>query len=119
MASVNSDSELTPQLQQGGSNNFQVNNEIINTKKKKLYFPRFGCFRIEHDATGENFDIQVVDASGHRPNPTHLIIMVNGLIGRFSFFPFSPHFLKLKRKTGKHICLCDYAQFLIYLLSNI
>lgn len=57
----------------------QINNKNI----KKLKFPKFGCFRIQHDATGDGFDIEVVDASGHRSNPTHLIIMVNGLIGRF------------------------------------
>ncbi|AES73903.2 putative alpha/Beta hydrolase [Medicago truncatula] len=55
----------------------QINNKNI----KKLKFPKFGCFRIQHDATGDGFDIEVVDASGHRSNPTHLIIMVNGLIG--------------------------------------
>lgn len=53
------------------------------SKKRSSYMPKF-CFRIEYDATGESFDMEVVDASGsQRPNPTHLIIMVNGLIGRF------------------------------------
>ncbi|KAK2446302.1 alpha/beta-Hydrolases superfamily protein [Trifolium repens] len=68
-------------------NKVKLNSETKNTKKnkknnKKLSFPKFGCFRIQHDATGEGgYDIEVVDASGHSSNPTHLIIMVNGLIG--------------------------------------
>lgn len=53
-----------------------------NSKKRSSYVPKFGCFRIEYDASGESYDIEVVDASGRRPNPTHLVIMVNGLIGR-------------------------------------
>jgi hypothetical protein len=69
-------------------NKVKLNSETKNTKKnkknnKKLSFPKFGCFRIQHDATGEGgYDIEVVDASGHSSYPTHLIIMVNGLIGR-------------------------------------
>jgi hypothetical protein len=55
------------------------NNNNKKNKNKKLKFPKFGCFRIQHDAKGDGFDIEVVD----RSNPTHLIIMVNGLIGRF------------------------------------
>lgn len=96
MASTDSEQAL-PHVQEqegvdaGGTNKIEINNETKNTKKNKnknsrSYFPRFGCFRIEHDdATGGSFDIEVVDASGQRPNPTHLIIMVNGLIGRLSF----------------------------------
>ncbi|XP_054788969.1 putative lipase ROG1 isoform X2 [Prosopis cineraria] len=49
--------------------------------KKNSYMPKLSCLRIEHDATGKSFDLEVVDASGQRPHPTHLIIMVNGLIG--------------------------------------
>jgi len=69
----------------GGTNKkMEVKNETKKKKKKRSsYFPRFGCFRIEHDASGGGFDIEVVDESGQRPTPTHLIIMVNGLVGRF------------------------------------
>lgn len=92
MASVESE-ERVPQVQNSvdedtNNNVEELNNKIKNTKTKKRnknYFPRFGCFRIEHDDTGDGFDIQVVDASGHSSNPTHLIVMVNGLIGRFVF----------------------------------
>ncbi|PNY07769.1 hypothetical protein L195_g004273 [Trifolium pratense] len=95
MASIQSQ-EKVPQLPQNlvdddidEINKVKLNSETKNTKKnkkkknKKLNFPKFGCFRIQHDATGEGsgFDIEVVDASGHTSNPTHLIIMVNGLIG--------------------------------------
>lgn len=59
-----------------------------NTKKKdkngsyRNYIPKlgFGCLRTEFDKDG-NFDMEVVDGAGQRRNPTHLIIMVNGLIG--------------------------------------
>ncbi|KAK7351516.1 hypothetical protein VNO77_11036 [Canavalia gladiata] len=83
----------------GGSKKMEINNEIRNRgsikKKRKSYLPKFGCFRIEHDATGEGFDIEVVDASGQRPNPTHLIIMVNGLIGSAQNWKFAAEqFLK-------------------------
>lgn len=124
MASVNSsDSQPTPkpqQLQQGidegDSNKFELNNEITKTKNSKskkkmnkLSFPRFGCFRIEHDATGENFDIQVVDPSGHRPNPTHLIIMVNGLIGSAQNWKFAAKQLlkKYPYDTVVHCSECN------------
>ena len=43
----------------------------------------FGCVRLrtEYDKEG-NFDMEVVDEDGQRRNPTHLVIMVNGLIGK-------------------------------------
>lgn len=67
----------------GGTNKkMEVKNET-NKKKRSSYFPKFGCFRIEHDASGRGFDIEVADESGQRPTPTHLIIMINGLVGRF------------------------------------
>ncbi|GAU14275.1 hypothetical protein TSUD_308350 [Trifolium subterraneum] len=64
--------------------------------RKNLNFPKYGCFRIQHDDTGEGgYDIQVVDASGHTSNPTHLIIMVNGLIGSaYNWKYAAKHFLK-------------------------
>ena len=86
------DPEQAPQLQQsvaaaagGGTQNHKVeelSNETNKKKKGKSYFPKFVCFRIQHDATGDGFDMDVVDASGQGSNPTHLIIMVNGLVGR-------------------------------------
>lgn len=120
MASVESEpSKVQESVEEGTNEVVELNNKTKNTtkkmkknnKKKKLSLPKFGCFRIEHDATGEGFDIEVVDASGHhRPNPTHLIIMVNGLIGRFvshiafyflkvSFLSLFPTFISFKFKV--------------------
>nr|KYP70138.1 Putative lipase ROG1 [Cajanus cajan] len=66
-----------------------------NRKKRSSFFPKFGCFRIEHDPSGGGFDIEVVDASGHRPDPIHLVIMVNGLIGSAENWKFAAkQFLK-------------------------
>ncbi|KAH1124909.1 hypothetical protein GYH30_014515 [Glycine max] len=79
----------------GGTNKkMEVKNET-NKKKRSSYFPKFGCFRIEHDASGRGFDIEVVDESGQRPTPTHLIIMVNGLVGSAQNWKFAAkQFLK-------------------------
>ncbi|CAN7057747.1 unnamed protein product [Brassica oleracea var. botrytis] len=48
-------------------------------KKKKKYW--MGCLRAESDESG-NVDLSV-DFPGERAEPTHLVVMVNGLIGRF------------------------------------
>ncbi len=71
------------------SSNYNNNNTKKKSKKKdkngsyRNYIPKlgFGCLRTEFDKEG-NFDMEVVDGAGQRRNPTHLIIMVNGLIGR-------------------------------------
>lgn len=52
-------------------------------KKKKKYW--MGCLRAESDESG-NVDL-TVDFPGERTEPTHLVVMVNGLIGRFLEFP--------------------------------
>lgn len=99
------DSEVAPQVEEidqegvgGGAKKMEVKNEskkTKNRKKRSSFFPKFGCFRIEHDASGGGFDIEVVDASGHRPDPIHLIIMVNGLIGSAENWKFAAkQFLK-------------------------
>ncbi|KAE9609119.1 putative alpha/Beta hydrolase [Lupinus albus] len=97
------DSKAPPQVevdQKEVNGGMKINNETSkntkkNIKKKKSFLPKFGCFRIEYDATGESFDMEVVDASGHSPNPTHLIIMVNGLIGSAQDWKFAAkQFLK-------------------------
>ena len=49
------------------------------TKKKKKYW--MGCLRAESDESG-NVDLSV-EFPGERTEPTHLVVMVNGLIGRF------------------------------------
>lgn len=61
----------------------------VNKKKKKyklrnLFIPRFGCMKLEDEyptideqAADGSFNMQATDR-----NPTHLIVMVNGIIGR-------------------------------------
>lgn len=65
------------------------------TNKKKLrrkywYLPKIGCLKIEQDEEG-NFDAEV-ETIGEPANPAHLVVMVNGVIGRLGhscifFFP--------------------------------
>ncbi|CAL1395652.1 unnamed protein product [Linum trigynum] len=67
-------------------------------KKKSRVFvynlPRIGCLRVEKDGDG-NFDMEVVDDDGTSPNPTHLVIMVNGIIGSAQNWKFAAkQFLK-------------------------
>ncbi|KAK7282945.1 hypothetical protein RIF29_12085 [Crotalaria pallida] len=109
------DSVPPPQVeedQKGLGEGMRINNETSkntkknNIKKKKSYLPKFGCFRIEYDATGESFDIEVVDDSGQRPNPTHLIIMVNGLIGSAKDWKFAAKQI-LKRYPHDTIVHCS------------
>lgn len=52
--------------------------EAMKKKKKKYWM---GCLRAESDESG-NVDL-TVDFPGERAEPTHLVVMVNGLIGRF------------------------------------
>lgn len=60
----------------------------VNNKKKyklrNLFIPRFGCMKLEDEyptideqAADGSFNMQATDR-----NPTHLIVMVNGIIGR-------------------------------------
>ncbi|OMO50870.1 hypothetical protein CCACVL1_30174 [Corchorus capsularis] len=58
------------------------NKKKQKTKKKKRRSPslaRFGCLRVESDKNG-GVDMEV-EFPGERNNPTHLVIMVNGIIG--------------------------------------
>uniref|UniRef100_A0A2P2JJX3 Uncharacterized protein MANES_18G051900 n=1 Tax=Rhizophora mucronata TaxID=61149 RepID=A0A2P2JJX3_RHIMU len=60
----------------------QINGNNGNNKRNPKTFlsmPKLGCFRVENDKDG-NFDIQV-DTIGEPSNPTHLVVMVNGIIG--------------------------------------
>ena len=47
-------------------------------KRRTKYVPKFGCFRPEHDG-GQEMEANRTEEPF---NPTHLVIMVNGLIGR-------------------------------------
>ncbi|CAK9173889.1 unnamed protein product [Ilex paraguariensis] len=63
-------------------------NEMMKKKKKKTpYLPRFGCFKskddyptIDESKGGRSFDMEAT-TTGNDRSPTHLVIMVNGIIG--------------------------------------
>ncbi|KAH1096970.1 hypothetical protein J1N35_013891 [Gossypium stocksii] len=67
-----------------------TSNKILNQQEKKkkmkkkknrrsLSLPRFGCLRTKsHENGGVDMEVQF---PGERNNPTHLVIMVNGIIG--------------------------------------
>lgn len=57
--------------------------KVTMKKKKNKYW--MGCLRAESDESG-NVDL-TVDFPGQLAEPTHLVVMVNGLIGRFLGFP--------------------------------
>lgn len=55
--------------------------DLTKKKKKKEKKYWMGCLRAESDESG-NVDLSV-EFPGERAEPTHLVVMVNGLIGRF------------------------------------
>lgn len=61
------------------SENINITTKNRKKKKRSLYMPQFGCFASESDQNG-SFEVEA-DCNGERQSPTHLIIMVNGLIG--------------------------------------
>lgn len=86
-------------------------NDTRNGKKKKkkngnrsvsFYLPKigFGCFRVQRDEEG-NIDMEVVNGSGERRKPSHLLIMVNGLVGRSLHFLIRIFRLLLRPKQFK------------------
>lgn len=101
MVEMESDSGKVPEKEVDVAEEIEVRNDnnIINNqqqkkkkkkKKRSLSMARFGCLRVESDENG-GVDMEV-EFSGERNDPTHLVIMVNGIIGRlisvgsFSFF---------------------------------
>ncbi|KAJ8771371.1 hypothetical protein K2173_026548 [Erythroxylum novogranatense] len=62
--------------------------EVTSKKKsrKSKNMPKFGCFRVENDEDG-NFDMKV-DRIGEPSNPTHLVVMINGIIGSAADWKF-------------------------------
>lgn len=88
-------------------------------KRRSSYFPRIGCLRIEEDKEG-NFDASV-DIDGEPSNPSHLVVMVNGVMGRFVHFfiffsqidTFGVALVVAIRKCGLNI----YLLFLLDLLK--
>ncbi|KAF5740098.1 putative lipase [Tripterygium wilfordii] len=73
-------------------------NDITNNRRKNKsssYLPKFGCLRTETDKKG-NFDMEV-DVEGEPHAPSHLVIMINGIIGsaqnwRFAAKQFLKHY---------------------------
>ncbi|GLU15996.1 hypothetical protein SLE2022_324460 [Rubroshorea leprosula] len=62
-------------------------------RRKASRWPRFGCFKMEAD-DGGGVDL-AVDFAGERRNPTHLVIMVNGIMGSAQNWKFAARqFLK-------------------------
>lgn len=86
-----------------------MRNRESKTKKKKKnaksrYLPKLSCLRTEPDGEG-NFDMQVQtigDGNGDSPTPTHLVVMVNGIIGSAQNW----------RYAAKQFC-CKYPEHLI------
>ncbi|KAG6786410.1 putative lipase ROG1 [Populus alba] len=66
-------------------------NSEKKSNKKSSYFRKFGCLKIEES----NENGSVVETTGEPVNPTHLIIMVNGIIGSAQDWKFAAkQFLK-------------------------
>ncbi|KAE8056645.1 hypothetical protein FH972_013394 [Carpinus fangiana] len=67
----------------GGGGGGRGSKGIMKKTKKAPWKLGFACLRTEYDREG-NFDMEVVDVDGagvRRTPPTHLVVMVNGLIG--------------------------------------
>ncbi|XP_061967618.1 putative lipase ROG1 [Populus nigra] len=66
-------------------------NSEKKSNKKSSYFRKFGCLKIEEN----NEKGSVVETTGEPVNPTHLIIMVNGIVGSAQDWKFAAkQFLK-------------------------
>ncbi|KAG4157834.1 hypothetical protein ERO13_D02G087400v2 [Gossypium hirsutum] len=78
----------------------------MKTKKNRrsLSFPRFGCLRTKsHENGGVDMEVQF---QGERNNPTHLVIMVNGIIGSAQNWRFAAKQL-LKKYPENVIVHCS------------
>lgn len=95
-------------------NNSNSSNQNKKKKKKGCYFlPRFGCLRsdggvptAEKPERDGGFSVEAGGLNGRDRLPTHLVVMVNGIIGRF----FS--------ETGNALSFSFEFQFFLILLSN-
>ncbi|CDY20663.1 BnaC08g13950D [Brassica napus] len=74
----------------------------LTKKKKKKYW--MGCLRAESDESG-NVDLSV-DFPGERSEPSHLVVMVNGLIGSAQNWRFAAKQM-LKKYPQDLIVHCD------------
>ncbi|XP_011074317.1 uncharacterized protein LOC105159074 [Sesamum indicum] len=83
------DQEKQMGLEENSSSNQNIKNKEIRKQKKRRYrfIPRFGCMRLDDgvpaaeqpDAAG-GFDVEA-GCNGRNHLPTHLVVMVNGIIG--------------------------------------
>ncbi|KAH9755942.1 DUF676 domain-containing protein [Citrus sinensis] len=96
------------EVQGSGPGGSMKNRESKTRKKKKnaksRYLPKLSCLRTEPDGKG-NFDMQVQtigDGNGDGPTPTHLVVMVNGIIGSAQNWSYA----------AKQFC-CKYPEDLI------
>ncbi|KAJ0086884.1 hypothetical protein Patl1_08757 [Pistacia atlantica] len=78
----------------------QIKKNYKDEKEKKKsarysHIPRFSCLKTKTDEMG-NFDLEmeVKTDQGDRPSPTHLVVMVNGIIGSAQNWKYAArHFL--------------------------
>ena len=56
------------------------NTNNVKKKRRSSSLVRFGCLRMESEENG-GVDMEV-EFPGQRNDPTHLVVMVNGIIGR-------------------------------------
>lgn len=87
MASLESEAGSVA-VSSNGIKNRATKNRKNKTKNAAFrYLPKFRCFSLKSetattDAKG-SFDMEAEDdETGRKMNPTHLVIMVNGLVGR-------------------------------------
>ncbi|XP_068310641.1 putative lipase C4A8.10 [Pyrus communis] len=87
---------------------------MTTSGKKETFFhmPKFRCFssKPERDTKG-GFDMEVEDATGGKMSPTHLIILVNGLIGSAENWKYAAkQFLKrYPEDVIAHCSECNYS----------
>ncbi|KAM5565611.1 putative lipase ROG1 [Rosa sericea] len=88
------------------------------TKKKTKngafrYLPKFRCFSLKSETTDGkgSFDMEVEDEAGRGMNPTHLVIMVNGLIGSAEDWRYAAtQFVKrYPEDVAVHCSECNYS----------
>ncbi|KAJ4839383.1 hypothetical protein Tsubulata_040229 [Turnera subulata] len=81
-------------------------------RRKYSYLPKLGCLRVEKDKGG-NFNIEVEQA-----NPTHLVIMVNGIIGSAQNWKYAAKQF-LKKYPGDVIVHCSHANSALLTLDGV
>ncbi|KAF3446707.1 hypothetical protein FNV43_RR11887 [Rhamnella rubrinervis] len=92
-------------------NRGRANKKKMKSKNQSFYMPKFRCFSIKSESVGGgNFDVEVDDRC-RTQTPTHLIIMVNGLIGSARDWKFTAkQFLKrYPEDVVVHCSGCNYS----------